>query len=283
MPQKSILPILLFLSLVTTACGPKTTRMTIHEDPSITLILRGKTKGGEPIDRGYVHPMTISGTRIAHILSRIDVRPKPKGKAAERQPALPISQIYDLGDALSVALAKANESQEIVGFVTDKRRVAGIFAEKRLTSFIAYHKGDSLHFHFYRVDWKVDEDEKDPFEPQIESEPLMQFNLIGSEGMVITARNSVAVDWRSDVFRSPQRLRVTGTGKVLRREILLQSQEETDDGDPSVMLPEVGGQLSGATLRKLADLEDARRAGKLTEIEYQNQRRKVLLENSDNP
>jgi hypothetical protein len=82
----------------------------------------------------------------------------------------------------------------------------------------------------------------------------------------------VAVNWRDPVFARPTRTKVLPSGKVVRKTILLESDEE----EP--MPPEgsaVGAEdASGAdrplarALRALADLEEARRDGEITEAEY---------------
>ena len=57
----------------------------------------------------------------------------------------------------------------------------------------------------------------------------MSFRLIGSEAMAVVDPTAVAVEWRADVFRKPSRTRVTATGRVVRREILMEDNEELDD------------------------------------------------------
>lgn len=213
--------LLLCLSLVLGACATRTTRQFVHDDETVRLLLRGKTHSGEPINRGYAHPLTISPTRMAHLLSRIDFRLRDAKR--EQKPAIATELLYPLGDALSAAFAKADASQEIVGWVTEKRIKVGIFQERRLTSFIAYAKAETLYIHFYRIDWPIPEqaEDEDPFEPSLEAKPVMPFQLLASEAMTITQPNAVAIDWKNDVFRSPSRVQISPTGKVLRREILL--------------------------------------------------------------
>ncbi len=215
----------LCLGLLLGACATRTTRKFVQEDENIRLLLRGKTHQGEPIDRGYAHPLTISPTRVAHLLSRIDFRPRDATR--ERKPAIATDLLYPLGDALSAAFAQADASQEIVGWVTEKRIKAGIFQERRLTSFIAYAKDKNLYIHFYRIDWPIPEHaaDEDPFEPSLDTKPTMQFQVLAAEGMTILQSNTVAIDWQNDIFRTPSRVQVAPTGKVLRREILLQESD----------------------------------------------------------
>lgn len=270
------LTVLLCLAVLAGGCATRTTRQVLQDDEKIRLLLRGKTHSRQPIDRGYSHPLTIAPARMAHALSRIDVRLED-GKH-ERKSAIPTELLYDLGDALSSAFAKADSSQEIVGWVTETRTKAGLFHEKRLTSFIAYAKDELIHIHFYRVDWKLPEHaaDEDPFEPQLDQKPAMEFQVLASEGMAITQANALAIDWKHDVFRTPSRVQISPTGKVLRREILMQSEEDEALEPKGGSTPELSGSLSPEALRKLADLETARREGRISEAEYQSQRRQTL-------
>jgi hypothetical protein len=88
---------------------------------------------------------------------------------------------------------------------------------------------------------------------------------------------SVAIDWRDPVFKKPTRTRVTPSGKVVRRTILMESPEEevSEPGkEPEYhRLPE---NLSSDTLRALADLEDQRHRGEISEAEYKQQRRQII-------
>lgn len=276
-PKFSGLIALLCFAALVSSCATRTTRDFVQDDEKIRLLLRGKVRSGEPVDRGYAHPLTISSTRLANSLARIDVR--LQDGTNDRKPAIPTELLYDLSDALSSAFAKADSSQEIVGWVTETRAKAGIFHEKRLTSFIAYAKGEMLHIHFYRIDWKLPEHaaDEDPFEPQLDSTPAMQFQVLAAEGMAITQSNAVSIDWKSDVFRAPSRVQIAPSGKVMRREILMRSEEEESLEPKRDGAPELSDSLSPETLRQLADLEAARREGKISEAQYQNQRREILL------
>jgi len=99
---------------------------------------------------------------------------------------------------------------------------------------------------------------------------LMAFRVLASEGVEPTGHQSVAVYWRDDRFRNPTSVRVGPGGKVTRRTVLM--EEEAPATEPSAaQLP-----TDPASLRALADLEEARRAGELTEAEYQRKRRALL-------
>ncbi len=275
--------LMLCTGISTSGCATHTTRHLVQDDEKIRLVLRGKTHSGEPIDRGYAHPLSIAPARMAHALARIDVRLGDDKHG--RKPAIPTELLYDLGDALSRAFAKADSSQEIVGWLTETRMKAGLFHEKRLTSFAAYAKDEKIYIHFDRIDWKIPEHaaDEDPFEPQLDQKPAMTFQLLASEGIGIAPPSAVVIDWQNEAFRTPSRVQISPTGKVQRREILMQSDEDETQKPSSEIQPELSGSLSPDTLRKLADLEAARREGKISEAEYQSQRRQTLQADPGSP
>ena len=100
----------------------------------------------------------------------------------------------------------------------------------------------------------------------------MQFKVIPSNGIVPVGTQAVSVAWRDSLFRSGAHLKLRPGGKVMRRQILLESPEE----ETETAAPEVEGYLSPETLRALADLEEARRKGAISEAEYQDRRRRIL-------
>jgi hypothetical protein len=89
--------------------------------------------------------------------------------------------------------------------------------------------------------------------------------------MALADQQTAAVDWRNQVFKKPTRTRVTTTGKVVRRTILMESlEDDTDYG------PQLTGDVTPEQLRALADLEEARRAGNISESEYSSTRSEIL-------
>jgi hypothetical protein len=250
-------------------------RRTVVEDSGVAIILRGKQKGGVPIDQGYEHPAVISGVRLSHVLSRIDIRSEDE-KSSDRTPAIPADILFDVSDALSKGLAMADSSQEVVVMAKRRTRRLGVFNEDYLTSFVAFVKKDRLYIYLSRVDWPIPKNPSDTQakEPQIDK-PVMKFHVLPSEAMQAVSTQGVAADWRDPIFKLPTAVRVTATGKVVRRTILMESPPEKTQPqkeDENI----VGGNLSPDTLRKLADLEDARRRGELTEGEYSSRKRSIL-------
>jgi len=266
------------LVLAAAGCGAKTVRRTVSDEGGIQVTLRGKTKGGSPVDRGFQQPAAISGVRLAHLLSRIDVRLEDE-KGNDRQPAVPAELLYEIGDAVSRALAQADSSQEVVVMAKRRTRRLGIFNEDYLTSFVAFVKEDRIYIYLSRIDWPIPKNSNEPVkEPQIDKQ-VMKFHVLPSEAMQAVGPQAIAADWRDPIFRQPTAVRVTATGKVVRRTILMESPPDKPAASPSEGPEEniVGGNLAPETLRKLADLEEARRRGELTEGEYSARKRSILL------
>jgi hypothetical protein len=275
----SRVPALLLALVVATGCGARTVRVPVHEGDGYTVKLRGQTRGDDPVERGFSHPATISGVRIAHILAAVDVR-IGDGEDSERRGAVPTSLLYDVGELVSKALARAGSNQEVVVQAVRKQRRLGLFSDEYLTSFTAWVEGEQLHIAFSRIDSRLavqkPDDESLP-EPWPGKE-VMAFKVLPANGIVPTGPQSVAADWRSDAFRKPTNLSVGARGEVRRRTILMETPVEAQ--------PEPGGtesvpaDLSPDALRALADLEEERRAGAVTEAEYHARRRAILAGDS---
>jgi hypothetical protein len=269
-------PLLLLIGaalLSSAGCGTRYARVPVHSDDLATVVLRAQLQGGEPLDRGFAHPATISGVRLAHVLAQIDVRVDEGEGASQRKPAIPTELVYPLGDLLSQALAKADPSQEVVVQALRRERRLGLFTQAYATSFVAFVGSDELlHLQLSRLDWPVPKGSEDELREPVAGREVMAFRVLASEGVDPTGHQSVAVHWRDDRFRNPTTVRVGPGGKVTRRTVLM--EEEAPPEEPAaggVELP-----TDPETLRALADLEEARRSGAITEAEYQRQRRALL-------
>jgi hypothetical protein len=270
-------PLLLLIGaalLASAGCGTRYARVPVHSDDLATVVLRAQLQGGEPLDRGFAHPATISGVRLAHVLAQIDVRVDGGEDAASaRKPAIPTELVYPLGDLLSQALAKADPSQEVVVQALRRERRLGLFTQAYATSFVAFVGSDELlHLQLSRLDWPVPKGDEDELREPVPGREVMAFRVLASEGVDPTGHQSVAVHWRDDRFRNPTTVRVGPGGKVTRRTVLM--EEEAPPEEPAaggVELP-----TDPEVLRALADLEEARRSGAITEAEYQRQRRALL-------
>jgi hypothetical protein len=270
------LAILVAIAAAESGCVTRTIRKTFYEDQTTRIVLRHQRKGGEAIDPGYSQPITIAPVRLAHILSCIDIRIEAK-KGAQRGPAIPTEALYPLGDHLSKALSEADSTQEIAVYYIRRTKRFGVFDHRYLTSFVTYAKDDLLYIHLSRTDWeikKTGKKERLP-EPHV-GDYAMEFRVVPSRGMTQVDGQSVAVAWRDPVFKKASRTHITPSGHVVRRTILMESPEEVDEGAGEPAFERLPENLSSATLRELADLEDERHRGEITEEEYNIRRRQII-------
>jgi hypothetical protein len=271
-PGAAALLLLAAVAVADGACVTRTFREVVFDYDDAKVILRSQKKGGEIVDKGFAHPARIAPVRVAHILSRIDLR-RGDGNDREIVPAIPTETLYVIADGIAKGLAEADSSQEVV--VQSIRRAThwGIFARDYLTGLLCYAKNDLLYVHISSSDWEIplEGDERLP-ETQVGRHPL-DFRLVVDRGMTLVEHQAVAVDWRDPIFAKPTRTRIVQGGRVMRRTILMESlEDETDD----VPRPELPGDLSPEQLRALADLEEHRRSGDVTESEYRARLDRIL-------
>jgi len=241
------------------------------------VVLRSHKTLGVVEEQGYDHPATIAGTRLAHVLSRIDIR-TDDSDANSRKPAIPAEMIYDLGEKLSNALARATKDEEVVVVAARRERSLGVFTHDYITSFSAYVKGDMLHIRLFHLDWEQPQGgAQAKIEEPVPDKQVMRFRVLPSEAMQPEGAQGVAVAWRDPVFKSPTAVRVTPSGKIVRRTVLMESEAPAEENVQEEPLPSVTtGNLSPAQLRALADLEEMRRDGKVNENDYQARRARIL-------
>jgi hypothetical protein len=251
-------------------CITRTVRQTLVDDGRIRLILRGEKRLGTPVERGFDHPLEIAPVRLAHVLSRIDLEDE-SGKKKERRPAIPTESLYAVAEALSKGLAEADPSQEVVLLSVRRSKRLSVFDRYHLTSLLAFAKDDMLHVQVARSDWEIPPRRRDQLPEPHAGEQQQRFRLLVDEGMSLADAQSAVVDWRNPVFAKPTRTRITPSGRVLRTTILMESEEEAPPPRPTLP-PE----LTPEQLRALADLEEARREGRLSEAEYAAERNRIL-------
>jgi hypothetical protein len=270
--RHSCLPLLLAAVLLA-GCGTRYARVPVHEGGDANVVLRSELRDGKPLERGFAHPATISGVRLAHVLAQIDVRTDSGGDApSERRPAIPTDLVYPLGDLLSQALAKADGTQEVVVQAVRRERRLGLFTATFATSFVAWVAADErLHLQLFRLDWEVPKGREDELREPVPGREVMAFRVLASEGVEPTGHQSVAVEWRDERFRKPTTVRVGPGGKITRRTVLMEQETPADEPVGGIELP-----TDPDALRALADLEEARRSGAITEAEYQRRRRELL-------
>jgi hypothetical protein len=277
-----LLTLLVATSLLATACISRPSKETVYEDGAVEVALRSDIVWLNPVEKEYQHPVTIAPVRLAHILSRLDLRPSGKPLLSfedekSRVAAIHTDMLFTIAEGLSKALAQADANQEAVVMAVRETKRWGIFDHDFLTSFVAYVRDERLYLHFSRHDWEIPKRREERLPEPRAGDSGQRFRLIASTAMALVSDRGVAIDWRDPVFARPTRTRVLPSGEVVRSEILMESPGDVDDagehGDPLSRLPD---DLSPQQLRDLADVEQARREGRITEPEYRSQRRRIL-------
>jgi len=270
--MKRALMIAVIATLLATGCITRSVKEPVFEQDQTSVILRSQRRGGETLPKGFGHPLAISAARIAHILSRIDLR---SGEGdGERQPAIPLDSLYLIAEGMSKALGKADPDQEVVVMSVRRGKHFYVFDRNYLTSLLAYVKDDLLYIQVARADWEVPNNLKTQLPEPRADEEVMKFRLVASDGMTLVTAQAVAVSWRAPICQRPTRTRIRPSGKVVRREILMETPEETPA--PPISTDVLPGDLSPDTLRKLADLEDQKSRGEVTQTEYTVMRSTIL-------
>jgi hypothetical protein len=271
------------LALLAAACGPRYARVETFDESGLRVVLRSETRGGKPVPRGFAHPATIASVRAAHILARLDVRMGTE-EGGERVPAFPTVMLYTVGEQLSKALARATPDQEVVVQAVRKEKQLAIFDQEILTSFVAYVKGEELVIHLSRVEWKVPKGgdatgSEDELPEPYAGRRVQDFKVLAADGLVPAGEQAVSVDWRNPIFRDPTHVRVGAGGRLLRRSVLMESAPapEAQAAEPAALPAD----LPPETLRALADLQEQRARGEISETTYHAKRRDLLRQADD--
>ena len=256
-------------------CGGRVAQVVVADSGGVRVQLRGPADPG-PESAAYEHPMVISPARLAHILSRIDVYQK---ESDAREPAIPTELLYAVADGTALALEAAQPHQQVIVTATRTDRRFGIFTHEYVSGFVTYRADDQLHIHFSHVEWEVPRGpDKEIPEPRIDRHP-MKFRVVPGTAMALTGAQSLAVTWRDPIFDAPTAVQVSPFGRTRRRTILMESAEDVAGEEAAPALPA----LSPEALRQLADLEEARLGGGLTEAEYQAERERILRGDAGDP
>lgn len=263
------------LLLLSPGCVTREVKETTLDSSDLQVFLREHKRGFEVVSQGFQHPVRISADRLANILGAIDVRSRDEELAAERA-AFDPGQVPEVAKALSEALRTANSNQEVAVVLIRKQMQHFLFHRKRLTSFVAYVRDDLLFLHFSRVDWEIPERATKTSlpEPRVNEHP-MKFRLMPSQGMYTEGVYAVSVEWQDAIFRRP--LRQPGDEEERRERTILMEEPSRPSGQRHNALPaDLLPYLSPAELRELADLEEARQQGRMTEGHYRRERERIL-------
>ena len=255
-----------------------TSKREILKSGKTEIFLRADSRWLRPVEKGHSHPAAISAVRLSHILSRLDVKPPRNffptfGDTDQRVAAIETELIQELAKGISEALAQAGPDQEVVVMAVHETKRWGVFDHDYLTSFVAYVREERLYLHFSHFDWEIPKRRDDRLpEPRVGRNP-QHFRLYPGTALTLVDEQSVAVDWRDAVFAQASRIQVGPGGELERREILAEDPSVEALPAPGASLPD---NLSPEQLRALADLEEDRRAGRITEAVYRSRRREVL-------
>jgi hypothetical protein len=272
------------LALLATACGPRYQRVETFDETGLRVVLRSQKSGGETVPRGFAHPVTIASVRAAHILARLDVRMGSE-EGGERVAAFPTVMLYTVGEQLSRALARATPDQEVVVQAVRSEPTLLIFDQELLTSFVAYVKGEDLVIQLSHVGWQVPKSgggqgslEDEIPEPHA-GRRVQEFKVLAADGLVPVGEQAVAANWRNPIFRESTHVRVGKGGRLLRRSVLMESPAagEAEPAEPAALPAD----LPPETLRALADLQEQRTRGEISESAYHQKRRDLLRQADD--
>ena len=266
-----LLPVILAV-WTSTGCITREVKTSVYDRSNVEVFLREHKRGFTVVERGFQHPGQISTQRLEHILGAIDIRGREQSLAGIRAVLAP-SQLPRVAKGLARGLKDANPNQEIAVRLTSKVMQSAIFNRKYITSFVAYLENDLLYLHFSRVDWQVDDIVKKNAlpEPRVGDHP-MKFKVVAAEGMYEEGNYAVAVEWRDAIFKRPLRAKTDD-----RRERTILMEEPDLPAQRRATVPaDILSRLTPAQLRELADLEEARQAGRMTEGRYRRLRSRLL-------
>jgi len=274
--QKIATPCALALVLSSAlACGTRVVTTPVIETATLEVTLQHKSQGGTKLDRDLQHPANISKQRLANILSAIDVTVSGDARKKVQLAAIHPELLQPISAAMSTALSQADSSQEVMVVAVRKQRRLGLFNVKYLTTLTAFVRNDRLYIYLSRVEWEIPKDRKNKVLPQPDrGKKQMAFRTVPGRKMTQSGSQGLAIRWHDPLFSGPPRAVSRVGGARRERTVLMESaipQNEQDD-EPE----DIPRTLSPEALRGLADLEEERRAGKLTEAEYE-QRREALL------
>ena len=92
------LAVLVLLALGASACITRPVKEKVFDREYTETYLRSEKRGTKTVAKGFDHPTAIAPVRLAHILSRIDMR-QGEGAESKRVAAIPLETLFLIGDA----------------------------------------------------------------------------------------------------------------------------------------------------------------------------------------
>lgn len=271
---------LAFALTALTGCGTRMVGHRIISSTGLQVELVREVKGFTTQPQAHEHPAIISESRMLHILNAVEVETRKEGESGViRQPAFHPEIVERTAVALVQAFAEAGPDDEIGLMVVRKERRLGVFHTKFLTSFLAYVDEGHLYLVLARVDWEIPQSEESKPLPEPWKEAhRMDFRVVSGPHLFYAGPQALEIAWRDPVFRQDYRLPGSTDGETRRREILEESPIPRDEQESAMGTSGTldVDELTAEQLRALADLEDDRRAGRITEPAYQRAKRQLL-------
>jgi len=279
-PVALMLVLLVALLGVSAGCATRVVREPLLKLTDIEIDLVREVKGFSTVQpRGFEHPAIISTERMRHILAAVEVETRSADGIVIRQPAFHPDILDVLAERLAAAFAETTPDAELGVKVVRKEMRVGILHTKYLTSFLASIDEGYLQLRLSRVDWKIPKNKEDERLPEpIPGEAPMDFRVVSGEPLFYAGPQALEIAWQDPAFRRPFRLPGSTSGEKRRREVLFQAPIPKEELDRERAKEAELENLSPEQLRALADLEEDRRAGRITELDYQRARRQVLRE-----
>jgi hypothetical protein len=258
------LAVLLVALVAALGCGARYARVPLIDTPDLIVTLRSEVKAGAR----FAHPAEIAPERAAAILASLDVR-ESAGDETARRPAIESALARELGPALAEALARADATQEVTVRALRRERKLGVFSRTFATRFVAFvDPQQRLQIHLVDADRELPAGADPQLADPIAAQSTHAIRVVASANAEVLGARAVAVNFRAaDFERIPAR---EAAGR--RRTILMETEVPVQ-----LEKPDAGGlPTDPARLRALAELEEARRAGTLSEAEYQRRRAELL-------
>ncbi len=275
MKPSRFLPALAVVPLLA-ACGPKLVREPVFtsENGGVSVERRRMVEGDQPVARGWKHPSVISDVRLAHILAQL-LYEDPDGA---KQPLVRSEHVYDLAAGMVKAFAAAGPDDEVVARLLSIERRMGIFTVEKVTALRAHFEPDFLVLELFAVERAIDRgsrtySESDYQAPASLPDTKLSVKLVAGESISLRGPRGYQVAWRDAVFARPISLSLRG-GKLRRRTILMEAEPE--ELAPELPESDLTPEQREAQLRALDALDAERRAGGVTEAEFQRRRRLIL-------
>ena len=120
-------------AVLAAGCMTRPVKRNVYTEGRIAVSLREEKRWTRTVAKEYEHPVTIAPVRMAHILSRIDLRTTTK-KGNQRMSAIPTEMLYPIAEGVSHAdqaeFLAANGCHEMQGFFFSAAIPAAAFREK---------------------------------------------------------------------------------------------------------------------------------------------------------